>query len=117
MLRLKVLINDLLVIKNPTNLPQSAFWKTGVAQENPNAIEGIYKKKFDIPPKAKIATAGSCFNISRHLKKNGYNVLDVSLPRQVSQRLRQKFGYSMYSARYGNIYSPPINAACERGCW
>ena len=104
-----MLINDLLVIKNPyTNLPQSAFWKTGVAQENPNAIEGIYKKKFDIPPKAKIATAGSCFaqHISRHLKKNGYNVLDVEPPPpSLPKDLRQKFGYSMYSARYGNIYT------------
>ena len=69
--------------KNPySDLPKSAFWKTGVAQENPYAIEGIYKKKFDILASAKIATAGSCFaqHISRHLKKNGYNVLDVEPP-------------------------------------
>ena len=104
-----MLTNYLCVIKNPyTTLPQSAFWKTGVAQENPNAIEGIYKKKFDIPPKAKIATAGSCFaqHISHHLKKNGYNVLDVEPPPpSLPKDLRQKFGYSMYSARYGNIYT------------
>ena len=69
--------------KNPySDLPKSAFWKTGVAQENQYAIEGIYKKKFKIPPKANIATAGSCFaqHISRHLRKNGYNVLDVEPP-------------------------------------
>ena len=36
--------------KNPySDLPKSAFWKTGVVQENPHAMEGIYKKKFDIP--------------------------------------------------------------------
>ena len=95
--------------KNPySNLPKSAFWKTGVAQENPYAIEGIYKKKFDIPASAKIATAGSCFaqHISRHLKKNGYNVLDVELPPPgLPANLHQKFGFSMYSARYGNIYT------------
>ena len=95
--------------KNPySNLPKSAFWKTGVAQENPFAIEGIYKKKFDIPPNAKIATAGSCFaqHISRHLKKNGYNVLDVEPPPPgLPENLHQKFGFSMYSARYGNIYT------------
>lgn len=95
--------------KNPySDLPKSAFWKTGVAQENPYAIEGIYKKKFDIPVDAKIATAGSCFaqHISRHLKKNGYNVLDVEpLPPGLPENLHQKFGYSMYSARYGNIYT------------
>lgn len=95
--------------KNPySDLPKSAFWKTGVAQENPYAIEGIYKRKFKIPPKAKIATAGSCFaqHISRHLKKNGYNVLDVEPPPLgLPDELHQKFGFSMYSARYGNIYT------------
>lgn len=95
--------------KNPySDFPKSAFWKTGVAQENPYAIEGIYKKKFDIPANAKIATAGSCFaqHISRHLKKNGYNVLDVEPPPPgLPENLHQKFGFSMYSARYGNIYT------------
>ena len=95
--------------KNPySDLPKSAFWKTGVAQENPCAIEGIYKKKFKIPPNAKIATAGSCFaqHISRHLEKNGYNVLDVEPPPLgLPDNLHQKFGFSMYSARYGNIYT------------
>ena len=95
--------------KNPySDLPKSAFWKTGVAQETPYAIEGIYKKKFEISAEARIATAGSCFaqHISRHLKKNGYNVLDVEPPPPgLPENLHQKFGYSMYSARYGNIYT------------
>jgi hypothetical protein len=95
--------------KNPySDLPKSAFWKTGVAQENPFDIEGIYKKKFNILAQTKIATAGSCFaqHISRHLKKNGYNVLDVEPPPPgLPCNLHQKFGFSMYSARYGNIYT------------
>ena len=95
--------------KNPySDLPKNAFWKTGVAQGNPYAIEGIYKKKFNIPGNAKIATAGSCFaqHISRHLKKNGYNILDVEPPPPgLPENLHQKFGFSMYSARYGNIYT------------
>ena len=95
--------------ENPySNLPKSAFWRTGVAQENPFIIENIYKKKFNISPKARIATAGSCFaqHISRHLKNNGYNVLDVEPPpKNLPEKLHQKFGYSMYSARYGNIYT------------
>ena len=95
--------------RNPySDLPRKAFWKTGVVQANPSAIEGIYKKKFDIPPKAKIVAAGSCFaqHISRYLKKNGYNVLDVEPPPQdLPDDQHLKFGYSMYSARYGNIYT------------
>ena len=91
-----------------SDLPKSAFWKTGVAQEDPCEIESIYKKKFKILPQARIATAGSCFaqHISRHLKKNGYNVLDVEPPPPgLPPHLHQKFGFSMYSARYGNIYT------------
>lgn len=94
---------------NPySDLPKSAFWKTGVTQENPYAIEGIYKKKFNSTANTRIATAGSCFaqHISRYLKKSGYNVLDVEPPPPgLQESLHQKFGYSMYSARYGNIYT------------
>ena len=95
--------------KNPySDLPKSAFWTTGVARENPYLTKDIYKKKFDIPSNTKIATAGSCFaqHISRHLKKNGYNILDVEPPPPgLLDNLHQKFGFSMYSARYGNIYT------------
>ena len=95
--------------QNPyTHLPKSAFWKTGVAQENPYLIENLYKKKFNIKANTKIATAGSCFaqHISHHLKANGYKVLDVEPPPPgLPENLRKKFGYSTYSARYGNIYT------------
>ena len=47
---------------NPySDLPKSAFWKTGVTQEDPYEIKDIYKKKFDIRKDTRIATAGSCF--------------------------------------------------------
>lgn len=95
--------------KNPySNLPKSAFWKTGVAQQNPYMIKDIYKKKFDITSKTRIATAGSCFaqHIFRHLKNNGYNVMDVQPPPPgLPSNLHHKFGFPMYSARYGNIYT------------
>lgn len=70
-------------------------------------IEGIYKKN-KILSKSKIATAGSCFvqHISRHLKRNGFNVLDLEPPPpSLPGDLHQKFGFLMYSARYGNIYT------------
>ena len=95
--------------QNPySHLPKNAYWKTGVCQENPHAIQGIYKKKFEINAETRIATAGSCFaqHISRHLSKNGYNVIDVEPPPPgLPSKDHQRFGFSMYSARYGNIYS------------
>ena len=96
-------------MNNPyENLPLSAFWRTGVAQENPAGINNIYKKKYNITKKTKIAAAGSCFaqHISRHLKKNGFNVMDVEPPPPgLPDELHHKYGFSMYSARYGNIYT------------
>lgn len=97
------------MVKNPyKDLPSTAFWKTGVAQEDPCNLKGIYKKKFNIKNDTKIATAGSCFaqHISRHLRANGFSVLDVEPPPEaLPTDQHQKFGYSMYSARYGNIYT------------
>ena len=94
---------------NPySDLPSYAFWKSGVTQENPYGINNIYKKKFDIKPDTLIATAGSCFaqHISRHLKNNGYQVIDEEkAPPGLPDELHQKYGFSMYSARYGNIYT------------
>ena len=91
-----------------SNLLPAAFWKTGVTQEDPFLIKNIYKKKFRIEPHTLIATAGSCFaqHISSYLKKNGYRVLDEEqAPPEIPQDLHHKYGYSMYSARYGNIYT------------
>ena len=94
---------------NPySELPLTAFWRTGVAQENPYEINDVYKKKFDITSKTKIATAGSCFgqHIGKHLKKNGFRVIDVEkAPAGLPFELHEKYGFSLYSARYGNIYT------------
>ena len=94
---------------NPySELPSNAFWKTGVTQENPYAINNIYKKKFDIKPNTQIVTAGSCFgqHVGNHLKRNGYQVIDEEIaPPGLPDELHQKYGFSMYSARYGNIYT------------
>ena len=95
--------------KHPySDLPKSAFWKTGVAQQNLDINDNIYKKKFNILPKAKIVTAGSCFaqHITQNLKTNGFYVFDVEPPPPgLPESLHGKYGYSTYSARYGNIYT------------
>jgi len=90
------------------HLPPSAFWKTGVTQGNPYSVEKIYEKKFSITKDTRIATAGSCFaqHLSRHLVTNGFTVLDVEPPPLgLHFDQYQNYGYSMYSARYGNIYT------------
>lgn len=89
-------------------LPAEAFWKTGVAQQSPLDPRGIYSRKFEITNKSKIVTAGSCFaqHINRYLRRNGFSVVDVEpAPEHLPVELHSRFGYSMYSARFGNIYT------------
>jgi len=94
---------------NPySDLPASSFWSTGVVSNSPFFMDGIYKKKFDILPEEKIATAGSCFaqHISRELKKNNYRLLNLEpSPPNLPEKIAKKYWYNIYSARYGNIYT------------
>lgn len=56
----------------------------------------------------RIGTAGSCFaqHISRELRGNGFNFVDVEpAPPLLPAELHQRFGYGMFSARYGNVYT------------
>lgn len=89
-------------------LAETAFWRTAVAEQPPLGTEGLYTPRFRIGQNAKIFTAGSCFaqHVGRVLKANGFDVLDAeTAPVSVSDQLAQRYGYRMYSARYGNIYT------------
>jgi len=90
------------------NLPRRNFWRTGVAQSPATEIADLYIKKFDIPADAQIATAGSCFaqHIKRHMSASGFKVLDLEPPPLGLPPDRQlAYGFGLFSARYGNIYT------------
>lgn len=90
------------------DLPPQAFWRSGVADADPAALDGIYKPAFLLGDDARIATAGSCFaqHISRALLGAGVQVLDVEpAPNTEAPELARSFNYGIYSARYGNIYT------------
>ncbi len=90
------------------DLPKQAFWKSGVVQENPFHVQEIIQPKFKVEKQTKIATAGSCFaqHITAHLKRHGLQVLDAEpAPSTLAADQHTKYGYSIYSARYGNIYT------------
>ncbi len=92
------------------NLAGSAFWKTGVAQ-NPASSESwieLVQAKQRIQPGERIATAGSCFaqHVAAHLRRNTTNLLDCEPPPPgLAADQHHRFGYSLYSARYGNVYT------------
>lgn len=90
-----------------SDLPPTAYWRSGVAEADPLAPLGLYRKKFTIAPDDAIATAGSCFaqHIARHMKRHGFKVLDMERPPQgTPPALAREYGYQTYSARYGNLY-------------
>ena len=55
------------------NLPETAFWRAGVADADPAAPLNLYRPKFPLDRDAGIATAGSCFaqHVGRALRGAG----------------------------------------------
>lgn len=91
------------------DLPSRNFWRTGVTERHPLAPGAdFYRKKFSIRKDDPVATAGSCFaqHIARHMRDRGFRVLDLEpAPPGMKPETAQKFGFGLYSARYGNIYT------------
>lgn len=91
-------------------LDARAYWRTGVAQAHiAQAPEmDLYRPKFKIRASDRVFTAGSCFaqHIARNMRKWGLSVIDrepapLGLPRE----RHRDYGYGLYSARHGNIYT------------
>jgi len=95
-------------IKHPYKIqPGKAFWNKTVSNHYPLDIGQWYEQKFPISDRL-IATAGSCFaqHIGKQLREKGFNYVDVEpAPPLLKPEHHLEYGYGMYSARYGNIYS------------
>lgn len=95
-------------MNNPyKSLPVKNFWGKAVRDKHYYDLEEL-SKEVDLRSSDKIATAGSCFaqHIGRHLRMSGFNYLDMEpKPEFVPEEKAKKFGYNVYSCRYGNIYS------------
>lgn len=90
------------------NRPPRSFWRTGVVEAPVGPGVDLYHRKVAIDRTTRIATAGSCFaqHIGRALRARGFTVLDAEpLPEGVDAKVAERFGYGIYSARYGNIYT------------
>jgi len=89
-------------------LDARAFWKTGVVEAGGYPPPDLFRPRFSISTEDGIFTAGSCFaqHVGNALKSNGYYVIDAeSLPKDTPADVAQKFGYGLFSARFGNIYT------------
>jgi hypothetical protein len=79
-----------------------------VAEADPGRWPDIYLKRFEITPATRISTAGSCFaqHIGRQLRARGFNHQDFEPPPpSLPPELWAEFGYGLFSARFGNIYT------------
>ena len=94
---------------NPySTLPPRNFWKTAISSKSVFELEGLYNKKFDIRNNDRIATAGSCFaqHVGTRMRAQAYNIVDLEpAPPGLSDEDAKNYGYGLFSARYGNIYT------------
>lgn len=91
-----------------TNLPDHQFWSRAVSDQNPAAIDPVQNCGL-IQKSQKLSTMGSCFaqHISREISKSGLNYFVPEQPETAltdDEMRRQNYG--VFSARYGNIYTP-----------
>lgn len=90
------------------DLPARAFWRSAVAEADRALFPGLYVPKVKVNHATRIATAGSCFaqHIGTYLRLAGCDVLDTEpAPKGMTEDTARTFGYGLYSARYGNIYT------------
>ena len=97
-------------LKHPyADIPPRAHWMRSVAQRDPLEITDWYQPRFRISDQA-IATAGSCFaqHIGRRMREAGFRFIDKEPAPGfiVDKATRLEYGYGLYSARYGNVYTP-----------
>jgi hypothetical protein len=87
--------------------PDTAFWRRTIGDRAPDEIGGWYTRRLSLVGK-RVATAGSCFaqQIGRHLRASGYDYVDLEpAPPGLPPSDHLVWGYGMYSARYGNVYT------------
>ncbi|OWU84627.1 hypothetical protein ATO6_13300 [Oceanicola sp. 22II-s10i] len=90
-----------------SDLPDHAFWRL-CRDSGDFLLPGLYQPKFALEPGMRIATAGSCFaqNIGRYVRASTLELVDVEpAPATMPAEAAQRFGYGLFSARYGNVYT------------
>jgi hypothetical protein len=91
------------------DIAPSARWSDAVESVENTDIDPHLGTTFCIDQSTKIATAGSCFaqHLARVLHASGFNHYCVEpAPAWLDEAQRKDFNYGVFSARYGNIYTP-----------
>lgn len=89
-------------------MPDHAFWRRSVAARPPHEVDPVIAAPFTIAREDRVATAGSCFaqHIARYLANAGFNFLVTEDGHPLAgPQLAATYGYGVFTARYGNIYT------------
>lgn len=79
-----------------------------MSEVHPLDLCDLYLPRFAIEPDTRVAVAGSCFaqRLGREFIARGYRVVDTEPPPPLLDPAdHAAFGFGVYSARYGNVYS------------
>lgn len=90
------------------NLPARAFWRSTVGRTDADALAQLYSPKVELTRQTPLMTVGSCFarHIHQALTRDGWNVLQgEDMRAHMPEKLCHRYGYNLFSARYGNIYT------------
>ncbi len=90
-------------------VPRAQKWVDAVANVADDRINPHTAARFHLDRTAKVASAGSCFaqRISESLVARGFNYhVAEAAPRWLPADRVKAYNYGVYSARYGNVYTP-----------
>lgn len=89
-------------------LPERQFWQADPGGTDGAAFDPVSDVPFQITSRTRVVTAGSCFaqHVGHRLATGGFNhyITEPAHPMFEADVARQ-FGYGLFSARYGNIYT------------
>lgn len=89
-------------------LPEKAFWRTAISKISPFDLSDLWSPRWAISPSTRIATFGSCFaqHFGAALRERKFSWIDAEqAPSTLPKQIRGSFGYELFSARTGNIYT------------
>lgn len=91
------------------NLPPDQYWSSAMSEQAPGLLCPTRPTGPRLMRDTKVATLGSCFaqQIGRALQSNGFRFYQTeSPPDWMSANYAHQLQYGLYSARYGNVYTP-----------
>ncbi len=89
-------------------LPDRQFWRNDPGLADPALFDPVSEVTFRIRPSDRVVSAGSCFaeHLGRQLTKVGFlHFITEPAHPMISEKLAHQYGYGLYAARYGNIYT------------